>query len=179
MLASDTDTDLAEVSPKFNTILSTLKESTGISFVYSRFVENGAIIFCLLLEANGYSPYGRSAPLFSKGSLNGGRQCAKCNRKEAGHPGYNPSAGEHSKDNHKFMPAYYALLTASDVNTPEKASLPLSPNNTGVINVARSITKINSATSVKEKGNEEGHLIKVVVGSQVAGEGLDFGRSRI
>jgi len=164
---------LAKVSPKFNTILSTIRSSSGISFVYSRFVENGAIIFCLLLEANGYSPYGRSAPLFSMGSLSGGRQCAKCHRKESGHPLLNPSE-EQGPNNHKFTPAFYALLTASDVNTPEKASLPLSPNNTGVINVARSITKKNADSSIKEKGNEDGYLIKVVVGSQVAGEGLDL-----
>ena len=162
---------LAKVSPKFNRILSTIRSATGISFVYSRFVENGAIIFCLLLEANGYSPYGRSAPLFSKGPLQG-RQCSKCHRKESGHPAYNP-AKDQGKDNHKFMPAYYALLTASDVNTPEKASLPLSPNNTGVINVARSISKYDGDTLL-EKGNEDGHKIKVVVGSQVAGEGLDL-----
>jgi len=169
MLQGDT---LQNVSPKFNIILKTIQQATGISFVYSRFVENGAIIFCLLLEANGYSPYGRSAPLFSKGPLSGGRQCSKCSRKEQGHPGYNPSK-EGGPDNHKFAPAYYALLTASDVNTPEKASLPLSPNNTGVINVARSISKYDGDTLV-EKGNEDGHKIKVVVGSQVAGEGLDL-----
>ena len=163
---------LARVSPKFNIILNTIQAATGISFVYSRFVENGAIIFCLLLEANGYIPYGRSAPLFSKGSLFGGRQCAKCPRKEQGHPGYNPGK-EEGKDNHKFSPAYYALLTASDVNTPEKASLPLSPNNTEVINVARSISKYDENTLI-ERGNEDGHKIKVVVGSQVAGEGLDL-----
>jgi len=174
MLASNQGSQdgLQNVSPKFNTILQTLKGAKGISFVYSRFVENGAIIFCLLLEANGYTPYGRSAPLFSKGSLSGGRQCAKCTRKEQGHPGFNP-AKETSFDNHKFAPAYYALLTASDVNTPEKASLPLSPNNTGVINVARSISTYDGDVLV-ERGNEFGHKIKVIVGSQVAGEGLDL-----
>lgn len=172
MLNSESgESGLGKVSPKFNLILSTLKKSTGISFIYSRFVENGAIIFCLLLEANGYLPYGRSAPLFSKGPLQG-RQCAKCHRKESGHPGFNPER-EMGKDNHKFMPAYYALLTASDVNTPEKASLPLSPNNTGIINVARSISKYNDGALI-EKGNEDGHKIKVIVGSQVAGEGLDL-----
>jgi hypothetical protein len=174
MLASNQDSQdgLQNVSPKFNIILQTLKRARGISFVYSRFVENGAIIFCLLLEANGYTPYGRSVPLFSKGSLSGGRQCSKCERKEQGHPGYNPSK-KTTDDNHKFMPAYYALLTASDVNTPEKASLPLSPNNTGIINVARSISKYDGDVLV-ERGNEHGNNIKVVVGSQVAGEGLDL-----
>jgi hypothetical protein len=152
---------LGKVSPKFNKVLDSIRSSTGISFVYSRFVENGAVIFCLLLEANGFTPWGRSAPLFSKGSLSGGRQCCKCSRKEIGHPAFNAGEPE-SKKNHKFAPAFYALLTASDVNTVEKQSLPLSPNNTGVVNVARDVS------------NKDGGRIKVVVGSQVAGEGLDL-----
>jgi len=67
-----------------------------------------------------------------------------------------------TKDNHSFAPAYYALLTASSINTSGKDSLPLSPNNTGVINAAR------------DPSNLLGNKIKVIVGSQVAGEGLDL-----
>lgn len=159
MIASDDS--LGKASPKFNRVLKTIRNATGISFVYSRFVENGAVIFCLLLEANGYSPWGRSAPLFSKGSLQGRRQCCKCEKKEEGHPVFSATQPE-SRENHKFSPAFYALLTASDVSTMEKQSLPLSPNNTAVINAARHID------------NKDGHKIKVVVGSQVAGEGLDL-----
>lgn len=159
MVASDDY--LGKASPKFNRVLKTIRNATGISFVYSRFVENGAVIFCLLLEANGYSPWGRTAPLFSKGSLQGRRQCCKCEKKEEGHPVFSQAQPE-SRENHKFSPAYYALLTASDVSTMEKQSLPLSPNNTAVINAARHID------------NKDGHKIKVVVGSQVAGEGLDL-----
>lgn len=155
------DDGLGKASPKFNQVIKTIRKSTGISFVYSRFVENGAVIFCLLLEANGYSPWGRSAPLFSKGAITGGRQCCKCERKEAGHPSFTQGQ-EESKDNHKFSPAYYALLTASDVNTVEKQSLPLSPNNAAVVTAARDVS------------NKDGSRIKVVVGSQVAGEGLDL-----
>jgi len=159
MVASDDS--LGKASPKFNQVLKTIRNATGISFVYSRFVENGAVIFCLLLEANGYTPWGRSAPLFSMGSLQGKRQCCKCEKKEEGHPVFSQAQPE-SRENHKFSPAFYALLTASDVSTMEKQSLPLSPNNTAVINIARNIA------------NKDGHKIKVVVGSQVAGEGLDL-----
>ena len=159
MIASDDA--LGKASPKFNQVIKTIRNATGISFVYSRFVENGAVIFCLLLEANGYTPWGRSSPLFSKGSLQGRRQCCKCEKKEEGHPVFTQTQPE-SRENHKFSPAFYALLTASDVNTMEKQSLPLSPNNTAVINAARHVD------------NKDGHKIKVVVGSQVAGEGLDL-----
>ena len=154
---------LGQASPKFNRVLNTIRTASGISFVYSRFVENGAVIFCLLLEANGYMPWGRSVPLFSKGPIQGpgGRQCCKCHRKQGEHPAFVPTEAE-TRDNHKFSQAYYTLLTASDVNTVEKQSLPLSPNNQAVINAARS------------EENKDGHRIKVIVGSQVAGEGLDL-----
>jgi hypothetical protein len=161
MIASEDG--LGQASPKFNRVINTIRTASGISFVYSRFVENGAVIFCLLLEANGYLPWGRSAPLFSKGPIEGpgGKQCCKCDRKLGGHPAFNPAAPE-SRDNHKFSQAFYALLTASNVDTLEKQSLPLSPNNVAVIAAARS------------EENKDGHKIKVVVGSQVAGEGLDL-----
>ena len=151
-----TEGQLKRFSPKFFNVIQTVQKSEGISFVYSRFVENGAIIFCLLLEANGYTPWGRSAPLFSKGAdrSQGGRQCSKCSRREFGH--------STQAEGHAFSPAYYALLTASDVKTPEKQSLPLSPNNTRVIQTAR------------DASNVDGQKIKVIVGSQVAGEGLDL-----
>ena len=154
---------LGNASPKFNLVINTIKTASGISFVYSRFVENGAVIFCLLLEANGYLPWGRSAPLFSKGAINGpgGKQCAKCEKKQGGHPGFNEALPE-SRENHRFTQAYYTLLTASNIDTVEKQSLPLSPNNTLAINIARS------------EENKDGNLIKVVVGSQVSGEGLDL-----
>lgn len=154
---------LGQYSPKINSIIQKIQMSEGTAFVYSRFVENGAVIFCLLLEANGYSPWGRSAPLFKRGTAITaiGRQCSKCSHREAGHPALDPSKKE-SKDNHAFLPAYYALLTASSINTSGKDSLALSPNNNGVINAARDPTNLN------------GEKIKVIVGSQVAGEGLDL-----
>lgn len=151
---------LGRYSPKFNQVLQTIQGSTGISFVYSRFVENGAVIFCLLLEANGYTAWGRSVPLFTNGNLEG-RQCSKCEKKERGHPAF-VKGQEESRENHMFSPAYYALLTASDVDTAEKQGLPLSPNNPRVVTAAR------------DMNNADGSKIKVIVGSQVAGEGLDL-----
>ena len=153
---------LGKFSPKFNQILQSIRSGTGISFVYSRFVENGAVIFCLLLEANGYTAWGRSAPLF-KGTKppSGGRQCAKCEKREKQHPAFLQGQPE-SRENHVFSPAYYALLTASSVDTVDKQSLPLSPNNPRVVSVARDFN------------NSDGSKIKVIVGSQVAGEGLDL-----
>jgi hypothetical protein len=150
-------------SPKYNLVLQSIQKARGISFVYSRFVENGAIIFCLLLEANGYTHWGRSTPMFKKGVVMPalGRQCCDCASREKSHPPFNKDAAK-TRENHPFSPAYYALLTASNINTLEREGLPLSPNNPGVINAAR------------DPSNAHGNKIKVIVGSQVAGEGLDL-----
>jgi hypothetical protein len=153
---------LGQYSPKFQKIIKSLQTATGICFVYSRFVQSGAVIMSLLLEANGYIPYGRSAPLFSKGAVSpGGRQCAKCERREAGHPALVAGMPE-GRDNHKFAPAYYALLTASDITTPDDRRIPLSPNNNQVVRVAGS------------PENADGSKIKVLIGSKVTGEGLNL-----
>jgi hypothetical protein len=150
-------------SPKYNLVLQSIQKARGISFVYSRFVENGAIIFCLLLEANGYTHWGRSTPMFKKGVVMPalGRQCCDCASREKSHPPFNKDAPK-TRENHPFSPAYYALLTASNINTLEREGLPLSPNNPGVVNAAR------------DPSNTYGNKIKVIVGSQVAGEGLDL-----
>jgi hypothetical protein len=152
---------LKKYSPKINLILNTLQSSTGISFVYSRFVETGAVLFCLFLEANGYLPWGRSVPLFSKGVVTpSGLQCSKCEKRQKKHPEFNSAEAE-SRENHVFTPAYYALLTASSINIAG-TEYPLCPNKDSIINAARS------------KSNKDGSEIKVIVGSEVAGEGLDL-----
>ena len=152
---------LGKYSPKVNSILKTIQNATGISFVYSRFVETGAVIFCLLLEANGYLPWGRSAPLFSMGIVTSlGLQCSKCEKRKSNHGALDPSMPE-SRNNHNFSQAFYALLTASTV-TIAGSDYPLCPNKDTIINTLR------------DKANADGSQIKVIVGSEVAGEGLDL-----
>jgi len=152
---------LGKYSPKINSVLKTIQNASGISFVYSRFVETGAVIFCLLLEANGYLPWGRSAPLFSKGVVTPlGGQCSKCEKRKTSHPAKDPSQPE-GRENHTFSQAYYALLTASTV-TIGGSDYPLCPNKDTIINTLR------------DKANADGSQIKVIVGSEVAGEGLDL-----
>jgi len=135
---------LGAVSPKAKFILDALQGAKGVSFVYSRFIKSGALPLVLVLEANGYTPYGRDTPMLRNGpQAPGGRQCAKCSRKEQEHKG----AG------HVFRPAKYILLTGRNT---------LSPNNAAMVAAARS------------DANKDGALIKVIVGSQVASEGIDL-----
>ena len=134
---------LREASPKFEFLLQRLRQSEGCSFVYSRFVNGGALPLALVLEANGYTPY-HGRPLLADGNqVAGGKQCARCSKKQQ----------EHSGVSHAFTPAYYGLLTGSG---------DLSPN--------------NEATIVRQRSmeNKDGVQLKVLLGSQIASEGVDL-----
>jgi hypothetical protein len=136
--------ELHKSSPKTAFILQRIQKTIGVVFVYSRFVKSGALPFAIALEANGYTAYGRSKPLFVDGVVDGlGRQCAMCEGRERGH----------SSKSHPFTPAQYVLLTGQAA---------YSPNNAASIQAARSME------------NVDGKNVKVVIGSQVASEGIDL-----
>lgn len=137
---------LRSYSPKFENLVNRIATSEGIVFVYSRFVQMGAIIIAIVLEANGYTAFGRKKPLLKSGiQTPGGRKCAICPKRE----------NEHitSEEKGHFIPAKYALITGDQAH---------SPNNDDIIKVSKSAE------------NMDGKLIKVLVGSQITGEGVDF-----
>ena len=136
--------ELQRYSPKCNTVITRLRTTEGVSFIYSRFVFSGALSIALALEANGYENAGRSSGYLRDVPLApGGKQCALCPKKQA----------EHGEEDHSFRQAKYVLLTGRD---------DLTPNNKGSIELA---TKVE---------NKDGSLVKVVIGSQVASEGIDL-----
>jgi len=135
--------NIRKFSPKMATILQYTKHCQGVGFIYSRFVTAGALLMALILEANGYTMYGRTGLLEQGIQSEGGRQCALCSKRER----------EHASEEHSFVPAVYVLLTGDKE---------LSPNNKASINAARS------------DRNVKGGIVKVVIGSQIAGEGLDL-----
>lgn len=138
-------------SGKAAVLVKRLAACRGPAFVYSRFVASGALTIALCLEANGYTPYGRDTGYLADGNQHpGGRQCALCPRHERGHGRIEEEAGTPA---HTFKPAKFVLLTGSE---------DLSPNNAASITAARKST------------NVFGEDVKVVIGSQVAGEGLDL-----
>lgn len=140
---------IAAHSGKAAFLLKQLKTCKGIAFIYSRFVASGALSIALALEANGYTPWKRETGLLGNGiQMEGGRQCSVCEKKEREH-----RAGAAGTEDHAFSPAYYVLLTGLDE---------ISPNNAAAIKAAR------------RESNSLGKEIKVVIGSQIAGEGLDL-----
>jgi hypothetical protein len=143
--------NLPKSSAKCAVLLDSVNKAKGVVFVYSRFVPSGALSIALALEANGYTNATR-APLLVNGNQRvNGRQCALCERSERGH-GSVP-ANDHGVAAHSFKPAKYVLLTGSEE---------LSPDNAASINASR--------TSKNIYGEE----VKVILGSQIAGEGLDL-----
>lgn len=138
---------LPSASAKAAVLLRRLRGCKGVAFVYSRFVASGALTIALALEANGYT--NAMGNLLANGSQKG-RQCALCNRFEKGHGSVPADEGVAA---HTFKPAKYVLLTGSE---------DISPDNAKAINAARSSKNIN------------GEEVKVIIGSQIAGEGLDL-----
>lgn len=137
---------LQNYSPKCNTIIQRLRTTKGVSFIYSRFVYSGALSIALVLEANGY-----------ENAIRPGNQGYLKDVPLA--PGGKQCAlcehkqSDHQGQDHEFKQAKYVLLTGRD---------DLTPNNKGSIELA---TKVE---------NKDGELVKVVIGSQVASEGIDL-----
>jgi hypothetical protein len=138
---------LGNYSPKAGVILRSLKRMEGVGFVYSRFVKNGALLLALALEANGYTPYGHDRGFLADGiQTPGGLQCALCSSRKQGHAAEDVAG-------HKFVAAKYVLLTGNKLYSPDNA---------------KAIRDARSA------GNKDGRVIKVVLGSQIASEGVDL-----
>ncbi len=135
---------LGNYSPKFEFFVNRAKTCKGVLFAYSRFIEGGALPLALALEANGYKPWNRKQPMLGFQTPGGG-QCALCERREA----------EHAEADHKFSQAYYGLLTGNQSVSPGQ-------RNQEIITAERSAQ------------NKDGRVMKVIIGSQVASEGVDL-----
>ena len=141
--------NLIKYSPKFVFLMDRLATCEGVAFVYSRFIESGALPLALALEANGYRCYGRETGFLEGGAQDGlGGQCALCPRRQADH-----EEGWAGIESHAFKQAYYGLLTGDKTYTPDRNV---------IIKGEQEIT------------NKNGAELKVVIGSQIASEGVDL-----
>jgi len=138
-------------APKIAKILATVRTSRGINFIYSRYVQPGALPVCIALERAGYTRVnanGEPVPLL-RGSAPVARQCAMCPRKQHG-----PLTKEECVG---FQPANYVLLTSD-----------YTPNNVGA--TVAYATTFPPPVELTARGSR----VKVIVGSQIASEGLDL-----
>ena len=140
---------LSNHGPKIAKILESVRTSKGINFIYSRYVQPGALPVCIALERAGYTRVnatGEPVPLL-RGSSPVVRQCAMCPRKQ--HPQDGECPG--------FQPANYVLLTSD-----------YTPNNVGA--TVAYATTFPEPVALTARGSR----VKVIVGSQIASEGLDL-----
>jgi hypothetical protein len=140
-------------APKIHRIVESIKSAKGICFAYSRYIKAGALSLAVALERAGYQrkmASGRLEPLLT-GVPPVAPVCAIC--------GLNDGAS-HSADAegvHPFKPACYVLLTSDEDYSPKFAGL------------------VQQATTWDDPVfGPLGSNVKVVIGSQVASEGLDL-----
>jgi hypothetical protein len=135
---------LEQYAPKIAKIVNYIHTSKGINFVYSRYVQPGALPLCIALERAGYTRVNKDGEIWPllRNAPPVPIQCALCPRKQ------------HAPDQCPFRPARYVLLT-SDYTT-----------NLG--------DTIKYATTFTDKESVRGGNVKVIVGSMIAGEGLDL-----
>jgi hypothetical protein len=136
--------ELNKYSAKFEFLINRIRTAEGCIFAYTRFVNGGALPLALALEANGYTPYGRKSGLLANGPQTPGGKQCALCPRRE---------KEHGNANHNFTPAYYGLLTGD---------IALSPRNEQTIRAQR------------EFDNAEGAKIKIMIGSQIASEGVDL-----
>lgn len=136
--------EIQKYSPKTNIVVQRLRTTKGVTFLYSRFVFSGALSIALALEANGYENAMRPSGYLKDAVLAPGGKQCALCEKKQ---------DTHTSEDHEFVQAKYVLLTGRD---------DLTPNNKGSIELATS------------PENKDGRLVKVVIGSQVASEGIDL-----
>ena len=136
--------ELAQYSPKFQFLINRIRSAEGCIFAYTRFVGAGALPLALALEANGYSAYGRKTGLLANGIQAPGGKQCALCPRKE---------KEHGSSNHQFTPAYYGILTGD---------IAISPRNEQTIRAQR------------EFDNSDGGKMKIIIGSQIAGEGVDL-----
>lgn len=142
--------EIGAYSPKTEILLKRIRTSKGCVFIYSRFVKVGGLSIALALEANGYTPHNRERGFLTNGiQSEGGRQCARCQYKEKAHR----TAPGNKRIEHEFVPAKYVFLSGEDS---------YSPNNKEAVEAEQRPSNLN------------GEGIKVVIGSQVSGEGINL-----
>ena len=147
---------LKNYSCKYYNALQSIKFGKGISFVFSSHIWGGVLPFALMLEQNGFRRYivEGEKPLLDytpnrKGG--GGKKeiCAIC-----GNLLSNQIHKESNPNYHKFKIATYIIVTGDTA---------ISKIETGQL---RDI--------VNNINNKNGEIVKVIIGTQKTGEGIDF-----
>ncbi len=151
---------LNNYSTKFAQTLDSIVNSVGLNYVYSTYIDSGALPFALMLEQNGFERYTTDTETelleYPPNKVGGGgkrlRICYKCG-KQANHENHtNPKL----KDHHIFRVAKYILYFGESRD--------------GLIKVQ----KEDAVAQFISPNNRYGEEIKVFIGTRATSEGLDF-----
>ena len=133
-------------APKIHRILESVRKARGISFIYSRYIKSGALPMAIALERAGFQRRLADGKIAPLLTVAAPPPiCAICGSQNT------PDHG------HPFQPACYILLTSDD---------DISPNFAGLVRQA--------TTWTDPEYGPLGSNVKVIIGSQVASEGLDL-----
>lgn len=143
--------ELNDFSSKMSSIIDYIYNSEGIVYIYSQFIVSGVLPLALALEQNGFRKYGKDQLLDLPEYSN---TDSRCKSEPISYEGKRYSEYKDKKD---FKQANYIIITGRD---------DISKNNDQEI--------YNSTL----KNNKFGKEIKVILGSPIAGEGLDMKRIR-
>ena len=140
---------IGNYSCKIKSIIEYINNSTGIVYIYSQFITSGILPIALALEQNGYKKYGTEGDqLLDLSQYKKG--ALNCKRESISYEGKKYSEYKNKSD---FVQANYVLISGNQN---------ISKNNN---------TEINLSTF---ENNKEGEVVKVILGSPMAGEGLDL-----
>ena len=139
-------------SSKIHSIINNIMDSEGIIYIYSNFIYGGVLPLALALEQNGISKFGGKDKQLLNSEDKKNLICYKCKKFEIDHI--------KGKTDHSFQPMCYSLLTGDKDITQDKS------------------TEIDIITGKNPLLNKNGEMIKIIIGSSVTGEGLDFKRVR-
>ncbi len=136
-------------SSKLSTLLNIVNSSDGIVFIYTNYIDSGITPLQLLLEQNGYKRYDK--------------------RKILSYPEYKQSLGYKCKRE----PISYDGRLRSDARDEFKQATFM------VIDGSTNKNELSDQLNiVSSKSNANGEKIKIILGTVVASEGLDFKRIR-
>jgi hypothetical protein len=141
---------IKDYSCKLASVLDAVDNSEGIIFIYTNYVDSGIIPLQLMLEHNGYKRYDK--------------------RKVISFPEYKSSSHKHKC---KREPMSYHGMNKTDAGDDFKqATFMVIDGSTNKKELAEQLHVVTSSN------NSEGQKIKIILGTVVASEGLDFKRIR-
>ncbi len=151
---------LNDYSTKFSKTLDSIVNSVGLNYVYSTYIDSGALPFALMLEQNGFERYTTDSETelleYPPNKMGGGgkrlRICYKCG-KQANDKIHTDSK---LKEHHLFKVAKYILYFGESRD--------------GLIKVQ----KEDAVAQFISPNNRYGEEIKVFIGTRATSEGLDF-----